>query len=391
MPIPPNEHSNLINNVYRRGTSSSGSFSRTTTIIIIVVCIVACLMILFALFRFLHRSWGQTSTPLPPRQPIAHHREQQLSEFAERSGRPTSWFDPTNLSAPLGLSPAGSDSSLLHTKEGEGFSSHRTSPNLPDNGYYPRTPQCSSPLPYGPDDLQMPNPSFGEGSRRNSSSSMGSNSSMPPSVSARSSPTQASFTRPIPRQPRPRPLSMMSTNSVRSTSNRNTIVGVPHGPHSQVKIVLPSPLAPALHPYITRSGPDVGFSGSDNLSGSVRNSVVDMWAPTLHRSASSDYIGPTGVHPTGRSSNPSLPSRLRTVSSNIDSAPPSSYPLSPLASPPFSPERVSEDGYFVGRGRPQASTSPSAYFPQIPAPYAQQPPASPLRQSHQLQKPPPHP
>lgn len=100
----------------------------------------------------------------------------------------------------------------------------------------------------------------------------------PPAASV----SDSSFS-PTPRQTRPvsassrphrlsRPLSVGSNgSSAISRQSRNTIRGVPHGPHSQVQVVLPAPLA----------------FNNDRMSiheNSARFSVVDQWAPAAVRS-----------------------------------------------------------------------------------------------------------
>ncbi|KAF9243785.1 hypothetical protein BU15DRAFT_71907 [Melanogaster broomeanus] len=228
--------------IYRRGTSSGEVNHTTTTIIIIVVCVIGGFAILFALVRFLYRSCRRKSVPLPPKQEIAYYRERHLAELTDQSEKPTSTVGAPTYSLPHGLSPAGSATSLFHAKEG-GLASE-ASAYLLDGSDPSGTPQCRSPHPCGPLDLHTPNPSFGQERRRNSSSSRGSNYSIP--LSPSSSSLSRTRTTSIPRRHR-RP-STVSTNSVRS---RSTIVGVPHGPHNQIKIVTPAPLAPALRPYAT--------------------------------------------------------------------------------------------------------------------------------------------
>ncbi|KIK99886.1 hypothetical protein PAXRUDRAFT_822247 [Paxillus rubicundulus Ve08.2h10] len=363
--------------IYRRGGSSS---LHATNIIVIIIFVIGGFIVLFSLVQFLHRLCRRKSAPLPPKQPIAYYREQYLTEFADRRGNSVNSFEPSNPSVPHRLSPAGSDASHFLV-EGEDISSEGASAYFLDSSGSLQTSRRGSPRLYRPHELQTPNPSFGAGNRRNSSSSMGSGCSTPPPPSVHSSSQpQSTFLRPIPSRHRPR--SMVSTNSVPSSSNRSTIVGVPHGPHSQVKIVLPAPLAPALRPHVPRSSSDASFPGIDSRSNSVRTSMVDMWAPPLHRSASSDYIGLTGGHSFGRSASRSLSSpRISRLAcpTNIDNLPPSSYPLSPF------PTAVSEDRVRVDRGRIQSQSSPSTYLPQTLASRARWS-TSPLRQSHKLQK-----
>jgi hypothetical protein len=135
--------------------------------------------------------------------------------------------------------------------------------------------------------LLTPNP-ISDHTRRFSSSSSSSASSAPPSASVASrSPSQATLTTRT-HSRRTGPASAVSSTSIRSrSSGRSTIVGAPHGPLSQVRLVLPAPLAPSLHPYM--SGPEAGRLGVDAET-SMCTTMVDMWAPTLHRSVSSDHI-----------------------------------------------------------------------------------------------------
>ncbi|KAH7920088.1 hypothetical protein BV22DRAFT_826259 [Leucogyrophana mollusca] len=270
-------------------SSGGGSNHATTTIIVVVVGVVGCLIIIFLLYRVLRRSWTPKSAPLPPVQPIAHHREQQLAELADRTNRLSVRNELSYSSTPLGLSPSGSDASLLKALEGDGYASHRGSFYALDNQ------RDTYDALNGDDGLRLPIPAFGD-SRRTSVSSLKSIDSathpLPPTpVSvAPPSPSQSTFGRPIPRsrpvsQGRPRPTSTVSMASVRSTRS-----GVPHGPHSQVKIVLPTPLAPALQPHMTPPSADARLSGVENWEGSARTSMVDVWTPALHRSASSYNI-----------------------------------------------------------------------------------------------------
>ncbi|KAL4068355.1 hypothetical protein V8B97DRAFT_895906 [Scleroderma yunnanense] len=159
--------------------------------------------------------------------------------------------------------------------------------------------------------------------RRNSLSSVGSASLIPPSATHSSTHTSQNRRR------------LYSSASYTSTTSRST-VGLPHGPHSQVKIVLPAPLA--LTASDTGSSinirPPVPADHWQN-QGSIRLSVADMWAPTLHRTTSSDHIVPASTRPRGRLSKSASPSRQRTrlaqsaSSNNVSRAP------SPLNSEPL--------------------------------------------------------
>ncbi|KAJ8594884.1 hypothetical protein M405DRAFT_434861 [Rhizopogon salebrosus TDB-379] len=317
-----NSRRNLATQFFATGGTTS---NHTTTIIIIVVCAAAGMFILFCLFRLFRNSWARGSTPLPPMQPIALYREQRLTEFVERRNSLETHPRPLYLSPPLDLSPAASDSSSLPLIDGETFPSRKSSLYTAEKG---DLQGAQPPLAEDLNFLQNPSAPFSR-ARRFSSSSLGSTPSTPPSASAASSSIlQATLPCPYPH----RAASAASRTSRRSTrsSVRNTVVGVPHGPHSQVKVILPSPLAPSLHPYM--SEPEEGWSGVDGS----RMSVVDMWAPQLHRSVSSDHIRPNpptmpGTHWCGA---PPSNTRRRTSSYHVS---PSSYHPSSTDPPPVPP------------------------------------------------------
>lgn len=258
-----NSRRNLTSNFF--GTGSN----HTTAIIIIVVCAAAGMLILFCLFRFFRHSWARGSAPLPPMQPIASYREQRLMEFEEQSIRFTTYPQPPSLSPPLKSSPAASDSSSILVTE-ETFPSRKSSLYTAEKGNVQDEEEV----------LQIPDAVL-----NHSNSSLCSLPSTPPSASVvLSSPSQATLPHSYPHRAASA-VSKTSIGSVRSSGR----IGVPHGPHSQVNIILPSPLAPALYPYM--SGPEAGRLGIDGPQMSVRSSLVDMWAPPLHRSVSSDHIG----------------------------------------------------------------------------------------------------
>lgn len=307
---------------------SSTDVNHTTTVIIVVLCVVAGVSILFGLFRFLRHRLARRSTPLPPVQPIAHFRKQRLTEFAERPTMSSTCSLSSRLSPSIGLSPAASDSSFLTVKYNQTFPS-QSSLYLADKG----DDQCVPPSPANNEKvLPTPNPAFNHAKRFSSSSSC-SASSAPPSVSVASySPSQATLTRSYSRGTGP--ASAVSSTSIRSrSSGRSTIVGAPHGPLSQVRLVLPAPLAPSLYPYL--SGPEAGRLGVDAET-SIRTTMVDMWAPPLHRSVSSDHIRPNSpaISATYRHGGSPTKPRQRTTSCH---ALPSSVYSSAIGSPPVPP------------------------------------------------------
>ncbi|RDB29247.1 hypothetical protein Hypma_015292 [Hypsizygus marmoreus] len=101
-----------------------------------------------------------------------------------------------------------------------------------------------------------------------------------------------------PRRP-PRPLSSASGGSnqpLAHRTSRHTLRGVPHSPHSHVQIVLPAPLAPALH---SRSRPGSVRYEMDN---SDRISLVDKWAPVARDESDNTSAPSPGPRPSRRPS-----------------------------------------------------------------------------------------
>ena len=257
------------------------SISQTTSIIVIIVGAVGGCILLLSLYRFIRHFSSRRFAPLPPVQPIAHHRQQQLALFSERNNgslTPTQW---PHLSTPQELSPYESSLSLPPSKEVD-ILSQPVSPLQPSfySGENSLTELSSSGQI---DHRRMPKLSRPDDHRRNSIGSVGSAHFVRPSTAHSSSSTP-------PTLPHRRRLhSIASHTSIASRSSG----GLPHGPHSQVKIVLPAPLAPPLMPSNTGSTENVLFpvaSDSWQNRGSVRLSVADMWAPSLHRTASDDQI-----------------------------------------------------------------------------------------------------
>lgn len=307
---------------------SGTDVNHTTTVIIVVLCVLAGMSILFGLFRFLRHRLARRSTPLPPVQPIAHHRKQRLTEFAGRPTMSSTYSLSSRLSPSIELSPAASDPSFLTSKYDQTFYS-QSSLYLADKS----DGQAAPPSPANDEEvLPMPNPAFNH-ARRFSSSSSGSVSSTPPAASVSShSPSQATLIHPYSRHTGP--ALAASSASIRSrSSGRSTIVGAPHGPFSQVRLVLPAPLAPSLHPYL--SGSDVSRLGV-NAETSMRPTMVDMWASPLHRSVSSEHIRSNSPAISATYRHGSSPSRPRQRTSSCHTPSLSSY-SSAVGSPPVPP------------------------------------------------------
>lgn len=237
--------STLLHNYPRASSSKAKGLSHRNLIIIIAVsAAVATLLLAYILYRstrFLRRQ----SNPLPPVQPLSHHREQRLAKFGTELPRSQSWY----ISATPAFSPA-SDTSLVGKEDH--LSRHASTSISAENASSSSlVPQPFSPSEHGftlPQTPQSPTPSDDK------------------------------LTPPFARHPRlrtpssspSRPLSVASQYTTRS--NRNTIRGMPHGPHSQVQIILPMPLGSG----VARPSPR---SSLYEMHDTDRRSFVDRWVP----------------------------------------------------------------------------------------------------------------
>lgn len=308
--------------------------NQTTTVIVLVVCAIGFLVLLYVSFSLIRRCWGRKSVPLPPVQPSAYQR-QQLAQVAEQNIVSLTPTYPSRLSTPRDSSPCRSDFSLPLSKEVGTPSPSRRFSALPDtlpsgNVMLTDSPTFSAPGGQA-DDRFISRASIYDGRRRSSGSSIGSGSLVPPSTihsstSAYGPPSVARRTR------------LQSTTS-RHTTNRHTIVGLPHSPHSPVQIVLPAPLAHALTPYISgsRSTENIRDLGAPDSRGHTRLSVADQWTHALHQSESDGHLYSTRV--AGRRPATASLSRLKTSSSIHHTAPTSLGPrdLSVFPSSPLVP------------------------------------------------------
>lgn len=272
-----------------RAADGSG-LSRQNTIIIAVSCGIGGIVLLGVLIRFIRLQLArsaQSPVPLPPVQPLAHHREHQLSKFYSTS-RPGTLYNPSTIevhpSFPSSLH--GSDSYLLGTDSPSTPSRYASSLGC-DTGE--NVSLNSSPM--AAMDLNLPNPSFhghGKNSSTISLTSSDVHDSSPTDTSSSMSHTSYGFTRSQQRSQsshRSRPLSMTSTSTSLSKSSRTTMrSGTPHAPHNNIQIMLPAPLGPTFQP--TSRLWNRTFSESESSS-SNRSSVVDQWAPKTFRSEGS--------------------------------------------------------------------------------------------------------
>ncbi|CAL1696549.1 unnamed protein product [Somion occarium] len=320
------------------------------------------------------------SAPLPPPQGLAHHREQQLAVLTERSAsRPSTWMDGSfNSRSKHFLHPTASDISLI-----SGTPERKNSFYTDEATTAESASTFPSPLSANDMSLPLPNPTFFNGaSPHNSMTSMASSNvsgevSLPDISSSASAPlseapSDLSSLSPTPRlhplasssgsgSPHPRsgstsrsvsrrrsrPTSVVSAgtsysgHTLRTTGS--TIRGAPHGPYSNVQIVLPAPLAPDIYPYMQPLAEgSVSSVGIANQVPSRGSAFVDQWVMVGSRTSN----GSRPLHE--RSTSASAPRR-----SNIPMPPPS-------AMPPHTPRRRSHSQPRLSMDRVSPSISPSA-------------------------------
>ncbi|KAF9779773.1 hypothetical protein BJ322DRAFT_339518 [Thelephora terrestris] len=194
--------------------------SITLIIVIAVSGLVGCIVFLFLIFRCCRRP---ESAPLPPIQPLAHHREKEANHLSH----------PRTFRNSLGPGQLGiyeSDTSLLKPS-GKSSSQTDGSDGTPSSSNY-----------------SLSNPSSPQTNVTGQQSVVDEQASVTQQYV--STTRQARSVSRGPRRPRSRVVSVASTNTIfTQASPRPTSIirGAPHSAHSSVRIVLPSPLAPQLH------------------------------------------------------------------------------------------------------------------------------------------------
>ena len=229
-----------------------------TTLIIVIAAsgLIGCVIILFSIFRCFRRP---KSAPLPPIQPLAHHREKEFDH-------------PPHLHihrSSVGLAELGrygSDASLLKP------SFQTDEPN--------GTPSSSHYL------LSIPPSPSANAIYQSGLLSVDSQSNEPASNTQQYvSTTRLARSASRARQPRSCRNSIASTYSTpaqASTRSLSTIRGAPHSTLSNVQIVLPTPLAPQLRNHMVTNLP-AARSYEDLVE---RGSIVDGWTTAPGRSTS---------------------------------------------------------------------------------------------------------
>jgi hypothetical protein len=271
--------------------SLGGTKPDTTTIIIIAVCSSAGTIILIFILVKIFRACRPARVPLPPIQPLGHHKDKPATAFSWSPIIPERSSSEEVHRGIHGLAEASSSSSS--SWEPRVYEDLTYAPNSVNQSNY----SVSDPDP----SLSREQDSFGssQGCADSPQGVAGSDEELgisPEHMPTRSVPPLRGnhsrlnlTTRQMSvamRSHQSRPLSMVSSASARHTSLhglpcRNTIHGVPHGPHSNIRIVLPTPLASHARSYN-------GGVNREDLS--ARNSFVDQWALASRRSSlRSDY------------------------------------------------------------------------------------------------------
>ncbi|KAL1739302.1 hypothetical protein HDZ31DRAFT_69077 [Schizophyllum fasciatum] len=246
-----------------------GGLSRDNVIIAASCGAVGGLIVLAVLARVIHRACQrsrQPQAPLPPPQPLAHHRQRKDTLVAARIASAYSVSDASLLAPP---SPSRHDS--LNPSE-SGASSDEASLYQP---------------PLDPHDAALPpHPPF-------SSGHSASGHDAPPSPSPSSTYSAAAAARPRPRYiSHTRP---MSTASGSTTFSRASRAAGPRG--SQIQIVLPAPLAPGAYPAELRGS---AYAASDA-------SLADKWVPAPRRHEGVEPGRPSSSSVGSTTSTPHLP------------------------------------------------------------------------------------
>lgn len=400
-----------------RDGQTGGKLSTSTIVTIAVVCgCVVILVLALFLWRLLARLCKRKeSAPLPPRQDLAHHREQQLAAFS--ASRPTTtWLGDTFSLGGRGnsLGPASSNTSLLPERKASYY--------LDDVGTAESTSELPSPLSNEDLMLTVPGPTFtlSDSAHTSMTSMASSTGSIPPVVdpSSFTNPTDtmsstshnpppsssqiltdrglgspsARRSRSNPRSlshPRSRPVSMSSfsgtTHSVFTQRSGSVIRGAPHAPYSGVQIVLPAPLAPQVYPYMQPLAEGSTTSlRLDGLPDTGRSSTfVDQWINIGSLQSNDQSLQEAGNSRRRRDSAGRLRKHTATSSESYQSAQPTAQDRHRRST---SQPRLSSERKPSSLSISSVPDSPSATpyqpppVPRIPSVYG----AAPLTQSAQL-------
>jgi hypothetical protein len=242
----------------------------TTIVVLVVAASVGSLLVIILCWRIFSRlSSRSRSAPLPPRQPLVHHREHQLAAFSEYKNVPDI---PIHCGSNVSLVPH-TDEFPADIPNPASLSTHEMDGGINDN------PLSSDGTPLSP-----PTPSFFTPHLPPSASStslLSSNDHSQSSLSSRATSPNPSSRRPnANREPRPYSVVSDGTSHTGMTArSRSSARCAPHAPHSNVQIVLPAPLAPDL--YSRCASEDLrrqrSVVGDNTYRDSWRDSMADKW------------------------------------------------------------------------------------------------------------------
>ena len=233
--------------------------SETLIIIIAASGFVGCVVILFIIFRCCRRP---KSAPLPPIQPLAHHREKEF-DYVHRPRVPHSGVGLGQLGV------YGSDTSLLKPSRKPSFESN----GAPSSGHNSFLTPPQTDVTHQSNLLSVESQSDGPSSV---DQQYLSTTRLAHSASRSRLRSQAG--------------SALSLHSTAHTSTRSVNVtrGGHHSSLSNVQIVLPTPLAPQLQTHMVAS-PAVAGSHAGLME---RGGIADRWTTTPGRTTS----GRTNTH-----------------------------------------------------------------------------------------------
>ena len=259
-------------------TAEMAAVKLTTTLIVVVAVssLLGCILFLFLIFRCCRR---QESAPLPPIQPLAHHREKDSTYLPH---------PPTfrNSLSPNQLGAYDSDASLLRASGKPSFQTGRSdgTPSSSGHSFSIPSPQTNVSLsPRSTDEEQSLNTQqYISTSRQARSVSRGT-------------------------RPRSRVISVASSNTIfTQVSPRPTSIirGAPHSALSNVQIVLPTPLAPQLQNHLVTNSSTFEAHSSSDLDPSTQDA-------SFGRRTRSSFQRPS--HSSLDTKDPSNPSEAQAV------------------------------------------------------------------------------
>jgi hypothetical protein len=266
--------------------SARQGLHHTTIIAVIVAASVGTLLVIILCWRIFSRLSSRVKrAPLPPRQPLVHHREHQLAAFSDYKNAVIIPVPDVMSTAPIRY---GSNASLIPGTEA----------SIDDNPFSSH----GSPLP-------PPTPPFFTPHLPPSASSTSLPLSNHSSPSSRAASPNPSSKRPSARfDPRRCSVASVGTSLTSKTArSRSSVRCAPHAPHSNIQIVLPAPLASELYSRVASEdlhGQRTVLS-DNTYRDSWGSSLADKWIPV------GQHAMPGPMQPRSRHDSMEGPSRLR--------------------------------------------------------------------------------